>query len=40
VPAPVVAALREKYRQYRDHRLEVRPMIAIAIESALRWPAR
>jgi PPOX class probable F420-dependent enzyme len=39
VPAPVVAALREKYRQYRDHRLEVRPMIAIAIERATSWAA-
>jgi PPOX class probable F420-dependent enzyme len=39
VPAPVVAALREKYPQYLDHRLEVRPMIAIAIERATSWAA-
>jgi PPOX class probable F420-dependent enzyme len=40
VPGAVLAALREKYPQYRDHRLEARPMIAIAIDSALRWSAR
>jgi PPOX class probable F420-dependent enzyme len=39
VPGAVLAALREKYPQYRDHRLEARPMIAIAIQRATSWSA-
>jgi PPOX class probable F420-dependent enzyme len=39
VPGAVREALRAKYPQYRDHRLEVRPMIAITIERATRWGA-
>jgi hypothetical protein len=35
----VLVALRAKYPQYRDHRLEVRPMIAISVERVTRWGA-
>jgi len=35
--APVVAALRAKYRQYATHRLEVRPIIRIFIERVTVW---
>jgi PPOX class probable F420-dependent enzyme len=37
VPAAVLEALRAKHSQYRDHRLEVRPMIAVTVERATRW---
>ena len=37
--AAALAALREKYPQYRDHALEERPMIRIAVERALGWGA-
>jgi len=33
----VVAALRAKYPQYADHRLESRPMIQITIERVRSW---
>jgi PPOX class probable F420-dependent enzyme len=39
VPGAVLDALRAKYPQYRDHRLDVRPMIAITIDRATRWSA-
>jgi PPOX class probable F420-dependent enzyme len=39
VPGAVLDALRAKYPQYRDHRLDVRPMIAITIERATSWGA-
>jgi PPOX class probable F420-dependent enzyme len=39
VPGAVLVALRAKYPQYRDHRLEVRPMIAISVERVTRWGA-
>lgn len=32
-----VAALREKYEQYRTHRLEERPIIRISIAHAISW---
>lgn len=32
-----VAALREKYEQYRTHRLEERPIIRIAINRSISW---
>lgn len=32
-----VAALREKYEQYRTHRLEERPIIRISIARAISW---
>ncbi len=35
--ARVVAALREKYPQYADHALEVRPLIRIAVERVTSW---
>ena len=34
---PAVERLRDKYPQYRDHALESRPMIRIAVESATSW---
>lgn len=34
-----VAMLREKYAQYRAHRLETRPMLRIAVERATSWYA-
>ena len=37
--APVVAALRERYPQYRTHRLEERPLIRIEIERVTSWGA-
>jgi PPOX class probable F420-dependent enzyme len=39
VPGAVLEALRAKYPQYRGHRLEARPMIAITVERATRWGA-
>jgi PPOX class probable F420-dependent enzyme len=39
VPAGIVPALRERYPQYRDHDLEHRPMIRIAIERVTSWSA-
>ncbi|MEK6719688.1 MAG: TIGR03668 family PPOX class F420-dependent oxidoreductase [Chloroflexota bacterium] len=36
-PPAVVSALREKYPQYADHRLESRPMIRITVERARGW---
>jgi PPOX class probable F420-dependent enzyme len=39
VPGAVLEALRAKYPQYRGHRLETRPMIAITVERATRWGA-
>ncbi len=33
----VIAALRAKYAQYADHRLESRPMIEITIERVVSW---
>jgi PPOX class probable F420-dependent enzyme len=35
--ASAVAALRAKYPQYLDHRLEARPIIRIVLESARSW---
>ncbi len=32
-----VAALREKYEQYRTHRLEERPIIRISINRSISW---
>ena len=32
-----VAALREKYEQYRTHRLEERPIIRFALDRAVSW---
>jgi PPOX class probable F420-dependent enzyme len=37
--AGIVAALRAKYPQYATHRLDDRPLIAIAVERAIRWTA-
>lgn len=37
--APIIAALRAKYRQYEAHRLETRPLIRIKIERATSWGA-
>ena len=34
-----IAALRERYPQYRDHDLESRPIIAIEMNEAIRWAA-
>ncbi len=39
VPVAVIASLRAKYPQYRDHDLERRPTIAMTIERATRWSA-
>jgi PPOX class probable F420-dependent enzyme len=39
VPRAVLGALRAKYPQYVEHRLEGRPMIAIALERANSWGA-
>ncbi len=39
VPVAVMASLRAKYPQYRDHDLERRPAIRIWIERATRWGA-
>jgi PPOX class probable F420-dependent enzyme len=39
VPAEVIAALRDRYPQYRDQSLEGRPAIRIDIEAATRWRA-
>jgi hypothetical protein len=36
-PAGALDALRAKYPQYIAHRLEGRPMIAVAIRSATSW---
>ena len=33
----VLAALREKYRQYADHDLEARPLIQVTIERVTSW---
>ena len=35
--AQVIGALRAKYSQYADHRLEARPLIRIAIERVTTW---
>ncbi|HET9345292.1 MAG TPA: TIGR03668 family PPOX class F420-dependent oxidoreductase [Candidatus Limnocylindrales bacterium] len=35
--AAAVGALREKYPQYADHRLEARPIIRVAVVAALSW---
>lgn len=35
----ILAALRAKHPQYRDHALESRPLIAITIEAATAWGA-
>ncbi len=35
--AGIIAALRAKYPQYADHRLETRPLIRIAIERVTTW---
>jgi PPOX class probable F420-dependent enzyme len=35
--ATAVAALREKYPQYENHRLEDRPLIRIAVERSRSW---
>lgn len=37
--ASAVAALGEKYPQYRDHALESRPIIKVAIERVVSWDA-
>jgi hypothetical protein len=37
--ATAVAALREKYAQYRDQALEDRPIIRIALTRATSWGA-
>jgi PPOX class probable F420-dependent enzyme len=37
--APAVHALRTKYPQYLEHRIETRPLIAIALERVTRWSA-
>jgi PPOX class probable F420-dependent enzyme len=37
--AIAVALLRERYPQYASHRLEDRPIIRIAIERSVSWPA-
>ena len=37
--AAVVEALRAKYPQYRSHRLETRPVIAITVERTTGWGA-
>jgi PPOX class probable F420-dependent enzyme len=34
-----IAALRAKYAQYRDHRLEDRPIIRITVDSVRSWGA-
>ena len=34
-----IAALRERYPQYRDHDLEARPIIAVEVTAAVRWAA-
>jgi PPOX class probable F420-dependent enzyme len=34
---PVIAALRAKYPQYRDHDLESRPIIRIVVQRAVGW---
>jgi PPOX class probable F420-dependent enzyme len=39
VPAAVIAALRAKYPQYRDHDLEHRPALQVGVESVARWSA-
>ena len=35
-----IAALRERYPQYRSHDLESRPIIAIDVTEAVRWATR
>ena len=35
--APAVAALRARYPQYKDHRLEDRPIIRIAVMATRSW---
>jgi PPOX class probable F420-dependent enzyme len=35
--ADAVIALRTKYQQYRDHRLEHRPIIRLSVVSAVSW---
>lgn len=35
----IIDALRSKYPQYREHDLERRPMLRIAIDSVVRWSA-
>lgn len=35
--ARAVAALREKYTQYADHRLEVRPLIRTTLDRVIGW---
>ena len=37
--AAAIAALREKYEQYRTHRLEERPIIRLTIERVRSWGA-
>ncbi len=37
--AIAIAALRERYRQYLEHDLEGRPIIAVDITDAARWAA-
>jgi len=34
-----IELLRGRYPQYRDHDLEARPIIAVAITAAIRWAA-
>jgi PPOX class probable F420-dependent enzyme len=38
--AAIVAALRARYPQYRDHDLEARPALRIVVDRATRWSAR
>jgi hypothetical protein len=38
--AQAVAALRRRYGQYRDHRLEDRPVVRITVERATSWSTR
>lgn len=35
--AGIIAALRARYPQYADHRLEARPIITVAIERVTTW---
>ncbi|MEA2622093.1 MAG: hypothetical protein QOH61_1003 [Chloroflexota bacterium] len=37
--ARVVEALREKYPQYREHALESRPLIRVAVDHVVSWGA-
>jgi PPOX class probable F420-dependent enzyme len=38
--AQAVAALRRRYGQYRDHRLEDRPVVRLTVERATSWSTR